>query len=236
MINFDYFEKELNNVSIELDDYAFDRFDVFAQRLVRWNEHINLTAITDPDEIVLKHFVDCLYINKFIDILKQAKVIDVGTGAGFPGMPMLIADSSLDMTFLDSVGKKLAFLREVLKYNGIYGELLHGRAEDIGRDKNYREKYDIATARAVAPLNKLCEYCLPFVKVGGIFVSLKGANAREEITQAKKANSTLGGKLVNCFEYELSSGDKRSIIVIKKISQTPTRYPRKPKKIDTKPL
>ncbi len=236
MIDYNLLENELDRIGIKLDSYGADRFDQYADRLVSWNKHINLTAITDPDEIVIKHFSDCLHIMKYVDFTPNQRLIDVGCGAGFPGMPLFIANPKLEVTFVDSVQKKLNFVKETLRFAGMIAQVKQARAEELAKDNAYREQYDYATARAVAPLNALCEYCLPFVKVGGIFIALKGANGIQELADARKAITTLGGELVKAPEYELSNGDKRSIIIIRKISQTPTKYPRKAKKIDTKPL
>lgn len=236
MINYELLEEQAKSIGVELDDYGADRFDTYAERLVRWNEHVNLTSITEPDEIVTKHFIDCLYINNYVDFEPGQTLVDVGTGAGFPGLPILISNPKLDVTFVDSLGKRLAFIKDVMSNLGLIATRTHGRAEDLGKDAEFREMYDYATARAVAPLNVLCEYCLPFVKVGGLFISLKGSNGKEELDAAQNAIATLGGKLERFEEYELPNGDRRSIALIRKISQTPSKYPRKPKKIDTKPL
>lgn len=236
MINYELLKSEVEKINIELDNYGLDRFDAYAERLVRWNNHVNLTAITEPDDIVIKHFLDSLYILKYVHMAKGQKLVDVGCGAGFPSLPLLIANPEIDVNFVDSVGKKLAFIKEVMRLTGLVGNVTHARAEEIGRQEYFREHYDYAVARAVAPLNSLCEYCMPLVKVGGLFVSLKGASGKEELDKAKKAIEKLGGELVKFDEYELPTGDKRSIVIIKKISQTPTKYPRKSKKIDTKPL
>ena len=213
---------------------ALDRFELLEQRLVRWNNHINLTAITEPDEIVIKHFVDSLSIFSAVDLPRGASVIDVGCGAGFPGLPLLIARPDLDLTFLDSVGKKLSFIKEVMRYNGLMGDVVHDRAENIGLSIKYRESFDFAVTRAVAPLNMLAEYCLPLVKVGGMYVSMKGAD--NEVELGKNAIEKLGGKIENIVSLELPTGDKRNLILIRKISQTSIKYPRKSKKISSKPL
>ncbi|MGN0533406.1 MAG: 16S rRNA (guanine(527)-N(7))-methyltransferase RsmG [Eubacterium sp.] len=236
MINYDLMKQELDNMGVELDGYGLDRFDAYAERLVRWNNHVNLTAITDPDDIVIKHFVDCLSIMKYVKFNKGDKVIDVGTGAGFPGLPLLIANPDIDVNFVDSVGKKLGFIKDVLRNNGLVANVTHKRAEDLGKDGNFRESYDYAVARAVAPLNILCEYCLPLVKEGGYFIAMKGAAAEQEVADAANAIHTLGGALERSASFKLSTGDSRAIIIIKKISQTPTKYPRKSKKIDSRPL
>lgn len=236
MIDYDLMKKEAQAIGIELDEYALDRFDTYAERLVRWNNHINLTAITQPDDIVVKHFADSLYILKHIDIKRGQSIVDIGSGAGFPALPLLIANPEIEVNFVDSVGKKLGFIKDVLRTNGLFGTVTHNRAEEVGKQWEFREYYDYATARAVAPLNILCEYCLPLVKIGGLFVALKGSSGKEELDGAQNAIATLGGELLRFEEYTLSNGDKRTIIIIKKITQTPTKYPRKPKKIDTKPL
>jgi 16S rRNA (guanine527-N7)-methyltransferase len=163
-------------------------------------------------------------------------LIDVGCGAGFPGLPLLIANPKIEVTFVDSISKKLGFIKEILNRCGLIADVKHARAEELGKDEDYREQYDYATARAVAPLNILAEYCLPLVKVGGLFIAMKGSSGKEELDNAQKAIATLGGEVVKFAEFELSNGDKRSIVVVRKISQTPTKYPRKSKKIDTKPL
>ncbi len=236
MINYDLLKEEIKKIGIELDSYGFDRFDAYAERLVRWNNHVNLTSITEPDDIVIKHFADSLYILKYLHISKGQSFIDIGTGAGFPGLPLLITSPELDVDFVDSVGKKLAFIKDVLRNSGLVARVIHNRAEELGKDDSYREKYDYAAARAVAPLNVLCEYGLPLVKLGGLFVSLKGSTGKQELKQAENAIKILGGELVKFDEYTLSNGDARSIIIIRKISHTPTKYPRKSKKIDTRPL
>lgn len=236
MIDYELLQSEAKKIGVDLGEYGADRFDSYAERLVRWNEHVNLTAITEPDDIVIKHFIDCLYIMKYVAFKKDEKLVDVGTGAGFPGMPLLIANPDLDVTFVDSMEKRIGFLRDVLKNIGLTGTRIHERAEIVGKDADYREKFDYATARAVAPLNVLCEYCLPLVKVGGLFVSLKGSSGLAELKAAENAINVLGGEVAKAIEYQLPNGDGRSIIIIRKISHTPTKYPRKSKKIDTKPL
>ena len=234
MIDKDLLKEGALDFGVSLDDMALDRFELLEQRLVRWNNHINLTAITEPDEIVIKHFVDSLSIFSAVDLPRGASVIDVGCGAGFPGLPLLIARPDLDLTFLDSVGKKLSFIKEVMRYNGLMGDVVHDRAENIGLNVNYRESFDFAVTRAVAPLNMLAEYCLPLVKVGGMYVSMKGAESEAEL--GKNAIEKLGGKIENIVSLELPTGDKRNLVLIRKISQTSIKYPRKSKKISSKPL
>lgn len=219
---------------IILDDTALDRFDTYAELLVEWNGKMNLTAITEPEEIEVKHFLDCLMLPKYFDLKNIQTVIDVGAGAGFPSMPLLIYKPNLCLTMMDAINKRLTFLDTAVHALGLEAQLIHERAEAAGQDENYREKFDLATARAVAPMNVLAEYCLPFVKVGGYFVALKGSN--DDTEEAKNAIATLGGEIVDNISYKLNGTEPRSIVVIKKISQTPTQFPRKSKKISTKPL
>lgn len=219
---------------IILDDTALDRFDTYAELLVEWNSKMNLTAITEPEEIEVKHFLDCLMLPKFFNFDYIQTVIDVGAGAGFPSVPLLIYKPDLCLTMMDAINKRLTFLDTAVHALGLEAQLIHERAEAAGQDENYREKFDLATARAVAPMNVLAEYCLPFVKVGGYFVALKGSN--DDTEEAKNAIATLGGEIVDNISYKLNGTEPRSIVVIKKISQTPTQFPRKSKKISTKPL
>ena len=219
---------------IELDQTSLDRFDTYAELLVEWNGKMNLTAITEPEEIEVKHFLDCLMLPKYFDLGNTKTVIDVGAGAGFPSVPLLIYNPDLCLTMMDAINKRLTFLDTAIHAIGLEANLVHARAEDSGQDKNYREMFDLATARAVAPMNVLAEYCLPFVKVGGYFVALKGSN--DDTEQAKEAIATLGGEVVSNISYKLNSTEPRSIVVVKKISQTPTQFPRKAKKISAKPL
>lgn len=211
-------------------------YERYAELLIQWNEKINLTAITEPKQIGIKHFLDCLMIFKNADIPMGAKIIDVGTGAGFPGIVMKIARPDIKLTLLDSLNKRLIFLREVCDELGLDAEIIHFRAEEAGRKKEYRENFDIATARAVARLNILSEYCLPFVKKDGYFISMKGPAAEEELKEAYVALKTLGAKAEGVKTETLPDGDKRSFVFIKKISQTPTQYPRISAKISKKPL
>ena len=219
---------------IELDQTALDRFDTYAELLVEWNGKMNLTAITEPEEIEVKHFLDCLMLPKYFDLGNTKTVIDVGAGAGFPSVPLLIYNPDLCLTMMDAINKRLTFLNTAIHAIGLEANLVHARAEDSGQDKNYREMFDLATARAVAPMNVLAEYCLPFVKVGGYFVALKGSN--DDTEHAKDAIATLGGEVVSNVSYKLNGTEPRSIVVVKKISQTPTQFPRKAKKISAKPL
>lgn len=229
-------KEESEKFSVTLDDTALDRFDTYGKMLVSWNEKINLTAITDSYGVTVKHFLDSLSIFSYENIPLGAKVIDVGTGAGFPGVAMLIARPDLDLTLLDSTGKKLKVIEDILSNISLSATILHARAEEAARKEEYREKYDYATARAVANLRELSEYCLPFVKKGGKFISLKAAKANEELDTAKKAIKLLGGKTLKSESFELLDVGERNIIIIEKVSSTPAKFPRPSAKIAKNPL
>ena len=229
-------KKSALKFGIELDDIALNRFDTYARLLVEWNEKINLTAITEPDEIVIKHFTDSLTIFSYVDIPQGAKVIDVGTGAGFPGLAMLIARPDIELTLIDSTNKKLNVIRDILYNIGLSANVMHIRAEVAGQDKAFRQQYDFATARAVANLRDLSEYCLPFVKVGGSFISMKSAKTPEEIEQAETAIRVLGGKIEKIDSFDLFDCGERTIIYVKKISSTPGKYPRPSAKMAKFPI
>lgn len=228
--------RELCADFIELDDTALTRLSKYGNLLLEWNEKINLTAITDPDEVLIKHFYDCLLFLKKVDVPQGAKVIDVGTGAGFPGMVLAIARPDIKLCLLDSLNKRVNFLCEVLRELGLSAEAVHLRAEEGARKAEYREQYDIACARAVAALPTLAEYCLPYVKEGGSFIAMKGPAAAEELKAAYTALKTLGGDKGTLAEEKLPDGSERCFVFVKKISQTPTKYPRQSAKIAKQPL
>lgn len=213
-------------INIDLTEKNVKDFFCYMKMLKEWNNKINLTAITEDKEIILKHFIDSLVILKYIK--DNSSLIDVGTGAGFPGIPLKIVKEDIKLTLLDSLKKRLEFLSEVCKTLDISNvNIIHGRAEDYGIDSNYRENFDVVTARAVANLNVLAEYCLPLVKNDGIFICMKGNNV-EEIKEATKAIEKLGGKIENIEKINLPSSDiERNIIIIRKIKSTPKEYPRK---------
>lgn len=236
MLNKELFYNTIKPFEINVDEDAFKRLDTFAEMLIETNKSFNLTAIKEPDDVTVKHFADCLSIFKYVDIPENAKIIDVGTGAGFPGLVLKLYRPDIQMTFLDSTKKRLGFIENVLNECGIKGDILHMRAEEAAQLAKYREKYDFATARAVAALPVLSEYCLPFVKVGGSFVSMKSAESNEEISEAKKAISILGGKIQEDILFDLVENMPRRIIRIEKNSQTPTKYPRPSAQIAKKPL
>lgn len=219
----------------EFSSETTNNFEIYSEQLINYNKITNLTAITEPEEILEKHFLDCLLTFKFVDFPKNASVIDVGTGAGFPGIVLKLARVDLNITLLDSLNKRLLFLKELCQKTNVNCNIVHSRAED-GAKTNMRETFDFAVSRAVARLPVLLEYCLPYVKVGGSFVALKGPNAEEELVASKNALKILGGSVDSVFKYNLPNGDFRTIVVIKKISQTPTKYPRTQVKISKKPL
>ena len=236
MLNKDLLYNTIKPFEITVDEDAFSRLDTFAEMLIETNKSFNLTAIKEPDDVTVKHFADCLSIFKYVDIPEKAKIIDVGTGAGFPGLVLKLYRPDIQMPYLDSTKKRLGFIENVLNECGIKGDILHMRAEEAAQLSKYREKYDFATARAVAALPVLSEYCLPFVKVGGSFVSMKSAESNEEISEAKKAINILGGKIEEDILFDLVENMPRRIIRIKKNSQTPTKYPRPSAQISKKPL
>lgn len=236
MVNTDLLISDAEKLGISLTDEQTKLFEKLAELLVEQNKTMNLTAITDPDGIAVKHFADSISALSAYDFAENAKVLDVGTGAGFPSIPLLIARPDLEMTMIDSTAKKLKYVASTVETLGLDAEVLHTRAEEAGQSKEYREKFDIVCSRAVAALNVLCEYCLPFVKVGGVFLAMKAAKAQEEIADAKNAIKTLGGKIVAEKSFSLSDGGERTIVVIKKISQVPPKYPRVSAQIAKKPL
>ena len=205
-----------------------EQFFEYMNLLIEWNEKMNLTAIIDPEEIILKHFIDSVTILK--DIEDNSKIVDVGTGAGFPGIPLSIMNPTLKITLVDSLNKRLIFLQEVVNKLGLKNiEIVHARAEEFGQNKMYRENFDIATSRAVANMSTLSEYLIPLVKVGGKVISMKASEAQEEINDAKKAIEVLGGKIEKIEEFNLPQSDiGRTVIIIRKNKPTPNKYPRKP--------
>ena len=210
------------------------QLDKLAGYMIEYNRNVNLTRITEPDEIVEKHYIDSILPLTMINVPHGTKVIDVGAGAGFPSLPMKIYRPDLDFTLLDSSNKRITYLESACGILGITCETVHARGEELGRDPKYREKYGLAVARAVAALNVLCEYCLPFVEVGGYFAALKGE--KDEAAEAGNAIKKLGGETEEIKKYTLPGGDKRSLVIIKKISPTPAQYPRVSAKIAKKPL
>ena len=222
---------------IDVEDRQYEELSLYAEMLCEWNEKMNLTAITDPEGIALKHFYDSVYPFYRWDILPEgAKLIDVGTGAGFPSCPLKIFRRDVSLTLLDSLNKRIGFLTSLSKRLSLGAECIHGRAEELGRKEGYREAFDAACARAVAELTVLCEYCLPFVKVGGVFIALKGADGEAELKRAENAVKTLGGRVERCERYALPNGDGRTLIVIRKEKPTDKKFPRNKGQMVKRPL
>lgn len=236
MISQEYLLKHAKAYGFDLTSEQLEQFDCYAKFLVEWNEKINLTAIVQPDEICIKHFLDSLLLLSVMEVPQHASMIDVGTGAGFPSVPCKIVRSDIQLTMMDSLNKRIVFLQQLAEQLHISADCIHSRAEDGGKQSKYREVFDIATARAVAHLRELSEYCLPFVKLGGYFVALKGFDIEQELEESKKAIKLMGGEIQRIEKIVLPGENKRGIVVIKKISQTPTRYPRISAKIKKQPL
>lgn len=238
MVNVNTLIANSKKFNIILSDQQIKDFTIYKDLLIEWNKKINITAITEDWEIDIKHFLDSLSPNITNLFNNKAKVIDVGTGGGFPGLPLKILNNELDMTLLDSLNKRIKFLDiviEKLNYSKI--KPIHGRAEEMARKAEYREKFDIAISRAVASLDTLAEYCIPFVKLGGYFISMKSLNYDEELNKSRNAIEILGGKIVDVKEFNLPSTDMgRSLIIIEKIRKTSTKYPRPGGKPKSKPL
>lgn len=230
-----FFEYAKQN-GITLPEAAENHLTTYGNLLLEWNEKINLTAITDPEDIVIKHFTDCLSLLKIIDPKPGQSLIDVGTGAGFPGMVIKILRPDVDVTLLDGHQKRFLFLEDLQNQIGVKAINLHCRAELAAKEKLYRERYDFATARAVARLPVLAEYCLPFVKPNGFFVAMKGPEAANELNDAKKSLSILGGGEASLITEVLPKENTRAFIRVKKVKPTPEKYPRASAKISKTPL
>jgi 16S rRNA (guanine527-N7)-methyltransferase len=229
MNNLDILIDGAGKLGLNLSENQTEQLIKYKDLLLEWNEKMNLTAITDEKEVMIKHFLDALSCATVNQMKEDAKIIDVGTGAGFPGIPLKIYFPNLSLTLLDSLNKRINFLKTVcqeIKVENV--QFVHGRAEDVGANKLHREQYDIAVARAVAELNVLSEYCLPFVKVGGYFICQKGPNIQEEMERGKKAIETLGGKIVDRKDILLPFSEiTHNIVIIEKVRNTPTKFPRK---------
>ena len=236
MLNRALLEETVRPFGVEIDDGAFHRLDTYAELLVETNKQFNLTAITEPDEVTVKHFADCLALFGVVQFPENASVIDVGTGAGFPGLVLKLYRPDLQVTFLDSTKKKLGFIEAVLSAVSLSGETVHLRAEEADRAPKFRQKFDFATARAVSDLRNLAEYCLPLVRVNGLFLAMKSAAADEEITAAKSALALMGGKIEKNRVFKLVENTDRRVVLVRKISQTPPKYPRPSAKIAKNPL
>ena len=229
MYNTEKFEKGLEDLGITLSEKQIGQFLKYYEILVEWNSFMNLTGITEFEEVITKHFLDSLAVVKVCDPASAGSVIDIGTGAGFPGLPLKIAFPHLEVVLLDSLNKRIKFLNEVILQLGLDGSrTIHGRAEDFARDQNYRESFDLCVSRAVANLSSLSEYCLPYTALGGRFISYKSGKIDEELAEAEKAIRVLGGETENVVKFNLADTDmERSFAVIEKKRHTPKAYPRK---------
>ncbi|WP_232698015.1 16S rRNA (guanine(527)-N(7))-methyltransferase RsmG [Brevibacillus daliensis] len=234
----EHFVTRLEEKGVTLTQEQLEQFDLYYRLLVEWNEKMNLTGITEENEVYTKHFYDSLTLGFYFPLKDVSKMADVGGGAGFPSIPLKICYPHLEMTIVDSLQKRMHFLEHVGKELGLTGLYpTHGRAEEIGQNVAYREKFDIVTARAVARLNLLAEFCLPLARVGGTFAALKGPDVTLELNEAKKAIKTLGGKTNKLESFELpDDAGERNIILINKKEQSPKAYPRRPGIPAKKPL
>ncbi|MBQ9110137.1 MAG: 16S rRNA (guanine(527)-N(7))-methyltransferase RsmG [Oscillospiraceae bacterium] len=231
---FDAAKALFDEYGLDVSRETYDKMEQYAAFLVDYNEKVNLTAVTEGSEILRKHFLDSVLLAKYGNIPENASLLDIGSGAGFPGVPLALVRQDLHITLLDSLNKRIVFLQQLCELLGCSYTAMHGRAELAAKTPEMREKFDVVTARAVAAMPTLAEYSLPFVKVGGTWIAMKGPN--EPIKPALQAIRMLGGSLEDTIEYTLPGGDARVIYVVKKISQTPTKYPRNSGQIKQKPL
>lgn len=236
MIERNFLRGILTEYGFDCSEQLLEKLDRYADLLVEWNEKINLTAITQPEEIAVKHFLDSLLLLKAAELPDHARIIDVGTGAGFPSMPVGLYRPDLKITLLDSLQKRIRFLQELSAALARPADCVHGRAEEMGGKEIYRERYDLAAARAVAHLRELAEYCLPFVKVGGVFAALKGFEIEEELQEASYAISELGGQVEKVEKFSLPGDNRRAIVIVRKNRPTPAKYPRPSAKMKKFPL
>ena len=226
-MNKEYFKKILNTFNIELNEEKLNKFEIYLNELIETNKNFNLTRIVDEKDVLEKHFLDSLIINKYIN--SNDKVIDIGSGAGFPGIPLKIFLDNINILMVDSVNKKVDFINKIISELNLENALaIHERAEDLAHNMNYREKYDVAVSRAVANMSTLAEYLIPFVKIGGKIIYIKGPNIKDELDNSKNAINILGGKIEYIYEYKLPNLEQiYNIIVIKKVKSTNIKYPRK---------
>ncbi|GAA0079214.1 16S rRNA (guanine(527)-N(7))-methyltransferase RsmG [Clostridium sp. CTA-5] len=230
--------KAAEDVGLKLTESQYEKFIIYKDLLKEWNEKINLTAIIEDEEIIKKHFIDSIKAFKREEFKQANTLIDVGTGAGFPGIPIAIMRSEIKVTLLDSLNKRVNFLNTVIKELNLKNVItIHSRAEDGARQKNLRESFDIATSRAVANMSVLSEFCLPYVKVGGHFIALKGPSVDEEIKESKKSIATLGGTLIDICEVQIEDTElKHNLVIVKKVNECPKAYPRKAGNVTKKPI
>ena len=225
--NTEKFRQGLVNLKLELTEKQIEQFLKYYEMLIEKNKVMNLTAITEYDEVIEKHFLDSISLCQVYDLSKPVKILDMGTGAGFPGVPLKIAFPEVEITLADSLNKRIKFLDEVIEELGLQKvTTIHARAEELARNKEHRENYDLVVSRAVANLSTLGEYCIPFVKMGGNFISYKSGDVDEEVNAASKAIKILGGQIKDVYKFDLSD-QKRSFVTIEKIKTTPKTYPRK---------
>lgn len=225
-------------LGFNLSDNQINQFEKYYELLIEWNNKLNLTSITEEKEVIIKHFLDSIAINKVIDVNKSSSLIDLGTGAGFPGIPLKIVYPELEVTLVDSLNKRINFLLHVIDELDLEKvNCIHSRAEDLGNNEEYREKFDLCVSRAVADLSVLSEYCIPFVKINGSFISYKAIKSQQEVEDSNNAINTLGGKLEGAHFVDIPFSEiNRAFIVIKKHQDTPSKYPRKAGKPRKSPL
>ena len=226
----------LLELGFTIDDKKLEQFKKYMEFLIEYNKNVNLTSITDHEGIIVKHFIDSIMVELKIEMPDKAKLIDVGTGAGFPGVPLKIVNPNINLTLLDSLNKRLIFLKELIKLIDIDAEIIHSRAEDLSKKCDYRETFDIATSRAVAPLNILAEYCIPLIRIGGKFVAMKSDNIENEIKESESAIKKLGCELTDVKRFNLPDGSSRSLVIVTKKHSTSSKYPRLCSKIKKNPL
>lgn len=227
MDNFDLLKKAGEELDMNVSRETYEKFEIYRKLLVEWNKKINLTSITEEKDVYIKHFIDSINIYKIKEIRNLSKVIDVGTGAGFPGIPMKIINPQVNLTLLDPLNKRLIFLKEVLDNIGFGDvELIHGRAEDVSRETSYRDKFDLAVSRAVASFPVISEYCLPFVKKDGFFVAMKGPGIKDELNLRPGILKELSSELVE-IKTDITDGYEHNLVIIKKLASTKQTYPRK---------
>lgn len=220
-----FFEKELNKNQLIVSKESYNKYFKYMKNVLEWNTKINVTAVRDEENFIIKHYIDSLMISKYVE--GKPRVIDIGTGAGFPGVPVKLYNEDVDITLIDSINKKLNVIRESIKELDLKNiDIIHSRAEDLALKEGYRESFDVATTRAVSNLSTILEYMMPFIKVGGIAVCMKGPNYQEELDAARNAIKILGGKLELIENFNINTEYERNIIIIKKVSKTPNKYPR----------